>query len=103
MARPPFLGHPLGEPPKLGAVDLLSPAEGGLKGFPACHSLIDGIVGIDASQRGVREVPFRAIETVTLVNERHVILARPDRLSEYDLAPVRFPRPLVQHKHTGLW
>src|SRR5882672_10806341 len=99
MAGPPFLRHPLGESPKVCAVDLLCPAQDRFKRLPPRHLLIDEIVAVHTSQGRIGKVPLRAIEAIALVNERRAVLPRPGWLGEYSLAPVRVASPLVQHKH----
>jgi len=46
----PLLGHPLGEPPEFGDVDLLQPGQCRFKGFPAGDMLIDAVPCIDTAQ-----------------------------------------------------
>ena len=66
IAGPPFFRHPLCESPKLGAVYLLSAAKDRLKGLPSSYVLIDTISGIDPPERRVGEIPFRAVEAISL-------------------------------------
>src|SRR5690349_18170742 len=101
MAGPPFLRHPLGESPKVCAVDLLCTAEDRFKRLPARNLLIDEIVAVHTSQRRIGKVPLGAIEAIALVNESGAVLPCAGWLGEYSLAPVGIASPLVQNQHTG--
>src|SRR5260221_11443157 len=101
MAGPPFLRHPLGEFPKVCAVNLLCTAEDRFKRLPSSDTLIHEIVAVHTSQGRIGKVPLRAIEAIALVNERRAVLPRPGWLGEYSLAPICVASPLVQNQHTS--
>src|SRR5207248_3553299 len=82
-------------------VHLFHARKPGLERLPTPHLLINFIARIDSAQRRVGKRPLAGIETISLVNERGVVLSLTRFLPEDCLPSIGVAGPFVYAQHAG--
>src|SRR6266481_809878 len=94
----PFCRNPLRTAPNINDVRLLGPGESRLNGFPSGDSPVYTVASVYTTQRLIGKCPLPGVQTVSVIDEAHLVISRPAFSGEDCLASIGVGQPLIDHQ-----